>query len=119
MATATTPEATDLDSLRSLVAANYLGTVGALTIVILPGIVGVIADSLQLDPGQVGIVMSADIVTMALALGITAFFIHKLNWRVLAVISLALLFLGTVASIGADTYESMILARSGRVSPLP
>ena len=111
MATATTPEATDLDSLRSLVAANYLGTIGALTIVILPGIVGVIADSLQLDPGQVGIVMSADIVTMALALGITAFFIHKLNWRVLAVISLALLFLGTVASIGADTYESMILAR--------
>lgn len=111
MVTTTTTGATDLNSLRSLVAANYLGTIGALTIVILPGIVGVIAESLQLDPAQVGIVMSADIVTMALALGVTAFFIHKLNWRALAVISLAILVLGTLASIVADTYKSMILAR--------
>lgn len=111
MVTTTTPEVTDLDSLRSLVAANYLGTIGALTIVILPGIVGVIAESLQLDPGQVGIVMSADIVTMALAMGVTAFLIHKWNWRVLAVIALAILLLGTVASIGADSFESMIIAR--------
>ncbi len=111
MVTTTTPEVTDLDNLRSLVAANYLGTIGALTIVILPGIVGVIAESLQLDPGQVGIVMSADIVTMALAMGVTAFLIHKWNWRVMAVIGLAILLLGTVASIGADSYKSMILAR--------
>ena len=109
MITASTPGATDLNSLRSLVAANYLGTIGALTIVILPGIVGVIAESLQLGPGQVGIVMSADIVTMALAMGVTAFLIHKWNWRVLAVIALAILLLGTVASIGADSFESMIL----------
>lgn len=111
MVTTTTPEVTDLNSLRSLVAANYLGTIGALTIVILPGIVGVIAESLQLGPGQVGIVMSADIVTMALAMGVTALFVHKWNWRVLAVIALAILLLGTVASIGADSFESMIIAR--------
>ena len=111
MVTTTKPEVTDLNSLRSLVAANYLGTIGALTIVILPGIVGVIAESLQLGPGQVGIVMSADIVTMALAMGVTAFLIHKWNWRVLAVIALAILLLGTVASIGADSFESMIIAR--------
>lgn len=111
MVTTTTPEVTDLNSLRSLVAANYLGTIGALTIVILPGIVGVIAESLQLGPGQVGIVMSADIVTMALAMGVTAFLIHKWHWRILAVIALAILLLGTVASIGADSFESMIIAR--------
>ena len=111
MATVSTPGVTDLNSLRSLAAANYLGTIGALTIVILPGIVGVIADSLQLDPGQVGIVMSADIVTMALAMGVTACFIHKLNWRVMAVIALAVLLTGTVASIGAGSFESMIRAR--------
>ena len=111
MVTTTKPEATDLNSLRSLVAANYLGTIGALTIVILPGIVGVIAESLQLNPGQVGIVMSADIVTMALAMGVAAFLIHKWNWRVMAVIGLAFLLLGTVASIGANSFESMILAR--------
>lgn len=111
MVTTTKPEVTDLNSLRSLVAANYLGTIGALTIVILPGIVGVIAESLQLNPGQVGIVMSADIVTMALAMGVAAFLIHKWNWRVMAVIGLAFLLLGTVASIGANSFESMILAR--------
>jgi MFS family permease len=111
MVTSTKPEVTDLNSLRSLVAANYLGTIGALTIVILPGIVGVITESLQLNPGQVGIVMSADIVTMALAMGVAAFLIHKWNWRVMAVIGLAFLLLGTVASIGANSFESMILAR--------
>ena len=42
-----TAETIDLNSIRSLAAANYLGSIGALTIVILPGIVGVIADSLQ------------------------------------------------------------------------
>ena len=55
--------------------------------------------------------MSADIVTMALAMGVTAFLIHQWNWRVMAVIGLAFLLLGTVASIGADSFERMILAR--------
>ena len=53
-----TVPAIDLNSIRSLVAANYLGSIGALTIVILPGIVGVIADSLQLGPAQVGMVIT-------------------------------------------------------------
>ena len=106
-----TAPAIDLNSIRSLVAANYLGSIGALTIVILPGIVGVIADSLQLGPAQVGLVMSADIITMAAAMGITAFMIHKSNWRVLAVAALAVLLAGTLLSIQADSYQSMVIAR--------
>ncbi len=111
MLKSTTVEAADLNSIRSLVAANYLGSIGALTIVILPGIVGVISDSLQLSPGQVGLVMSADIITMAAAMGITAFLIHKSNWRVLAVAALAVLLAGSLLSIQADSYQAMILAR--------
>ena len=106
-----TSETIDLNSFRSLTAANYLGSIGALTIVILPGIVGVIADSLQLSPGQVGLVMSADIITMAAAMGITAFLIHKSNWRVLAVAALVLLLAGSLLSIQANSYQTMILAR--------
>ena len=106
-----TAPAIDLNSIRSLVAANYLGSIGALTIVILPGIVGVIADSLQLGPAQVGLVMSADIITMAVAMGITAFVIHKCNWRVVAVAALAVLLAGTLLSIQADSYQSMVIAR--------
>ncbi|MYH69250.1 MAG: MFS transporter [Gammaproteobacteria bacterium] len=106
-----TAPAIDLNSIRSLVAANYLGSIGALTIVILPGIVGVIADSLQLGPAQVGLIMSADIITMAVAMGITAFVIHKCNWRVVAVAALAVLLAGTLLSIQADSYQSMVIAR--------
>ena len=104
-------ETIDLNSIRSLAAANYLGSIGALTVVILPGIVGVIADSLQLSPGQVGLVMSADIITMAAAMGITAFLIHKSNWRVLAVAALVVLLAGSLLSIQANSYQTMILAR--------
>ena len=104
-------ETIDLNSIRSLAAANYLGSIGALTIVILPGIVGVIADSLQLSPGQVGLVMSADIITMAAAMGITAFLIHKSNWRVLAVAALVVLLAGSLLSIQVNSYQTMILAR--------
>ena len=109
--TGTTTKTIDLNSIRSLTAANYLGSIGALTIVILPGIVGVIADTLQLSPGQVGLVMSADIITMAAAMGITAFLIHKCNWRMLAVAALAVLLAGSLLSIRADTYQAMIFAR--------
>ena len=109
--TRTTTKTIDLNSIRSLTAANYLGSIGALTIVILPGIVGVIADTLQLDPGQVGLVMSADIITMAASMGVTAFLIHKLNWRVLAVTGLVLLLAGSLLSIRADTYQAMVFAR--------
>lgn len=107
----TTTKTIDLNSIRSLTAANYLGSIGALTIVILPGIVGVIADTLQLSPGQVGLVMSADIITMAASMGVTAFLIHKLNWRTLAVAALVVLLAGSLLSIRADSYQAMILAR--------
>ena len=109
--TITTTKTTDLNSIRSLTAANYLGSIGALTIVILPGIVGVIADTLQLSPGQVGLVMSADIITMAASMGVTAFLIHRLNWRVLAAAALAALLAGSLLSIRADSYQAMVFAR--------
>ena len=111
MTTSPAAETIDLNSIRSLVAANYLGSVGALTIVILPGIVGVIADSLQLSPAQVGLVMSADIITMAAAMGITAFMIHKSNWRLLALAALVVLLAGSMLSIQANSYQAMIIAR--------
>ena len=70
-----------------------------------------IADSLQLSPAQVGLVMSADIITMAAAMGITAFMIHKSNWRLLAVAALVVLLAGSLISIQANSYQAMILAR--------
>ena len=104
-------EIIDFNSLRSLVSANYLGSIGALTIVILPGIVGVIAESLQLSPSQVGFVMSADLITMAIAMGITAFLIHKYNWRTLAIVALVILLAGSLLSIQANSFQFMLLAR--------
>lgn len=101
----------DLNSPRSLIAANWLGTIGALTIVILPGIVGVIADSLDLSPKQVGLVVSGDLITMAISMGLVAFVIHKSNWRTLATAGLALLLTGSLLSIAADSFLSMLLSR--------
>ena len=111
MTTSPTIQHIDLNSIRSLTAANYLGSIGALTIVIMPGIVGVIADTLQLNPSQVGLVMSADIITMAVAMTITAFLIHRYNWQMLALVALVVLLAGSLLSIQASSYQAIVVAR--------
>ena len=70
---------------RALSAAIVLGTLGALTIMIVPGFVALVAAQAGLDDRQLGFVASWDINATAAAIGVATFIIARFNWRWLAV----------------------------------
>jgi predicted MFS family arabinose efflux permease len=92
-------------------AANVLGVIGASTILLLPGLVGLMAETLALNPGQVGSLASADLTTMGIAMVGVAFLIHRVHWRTLSAISLMLLAAGYGWSVLAADFSSMMAAR--------
>ncbi len=98
-------------SVSAVFAATVLGTVGASTILVMPGLLGVIVTALGLSESQLGFVASVDIFTFAIATGLTALLIGRYNWRVLAGIGLGILAAGNLASMFAGTYEAMLWSR--------
>lgn len=102
---------TGLDAPSAKIGAIALGVVGAAGILLLPGLVGVMAESLSLGPSEVGWLASADLTTMGLAMFFMAFVIHRVDWRVAAMLSLALLCIGAGWSASAESFNSIIVAR--------
>lgn len=92
-------------------AANVLGVIGASTILLLPGLVGLMAETLALNPAQVGRLASADLTTMGIAMVGVAFVIHRVHWRTLSAIGLILLAIGYGWSVLAADFSSMLAAR--------
>src|SRR3954469_1484068 len=86
--------ATGLD-LRGLTAAVILGTLGALTIMIVPGFVMLLGAQSGLNDQQLGYVASWDINASAAAIGFATFLVARLSWRQLALGGLVLLVLGS------------------------
>ncbi len=101
----------DHDSSRALIAATILGTVGASTILLMPGLLGVIVTALGLTESQLGFVASVDIFTFAIATGLSALVIGRMNWRILALIGLVILGIGNLFSLLADNYSAMLVSR--------
>lgn len=96
---------------RGLTAAVVLGTLGALTIMIVPGFVMLIGAQSGLDDQRLGYVASWDINATAAAIGFTTFLIARLNWRLLALTGLALIVLGSVLTGASHGYTSIVAAR--------
>jgi DHA1 family inner membrane transport protein len=105
--TATSP---GLD-LRGLSAAVVLGTLGALTIMIVPGFVMLLGAQSGLDDQQLGFVASWDINATAAAIGFATFLIARLSWRQLALAGLLLLLLGSFLTGQCHTYSALVAAR--------
>jgi len=105
------PAAPGLDA-RGLAAAVLLGTLGALTIMVVPGFVMLIGGQSSLDDAQLGYVASWDINASAAAIGVATFLISRWNWRQLALIALALIALGSVLTAEAHTYTAIVAARA-------
>jgi DHA1 family inner membrane transport protein len=99
-----------LDS-RGLTAAVVLGTLGALTIMIVPGFVMLLGAQSGLNDQQLGYVASWDINATAAAIGFATFLIARLSWRQLALGGLLLLLLGSFLTGHCHTYSALVAAR--------
>ncbi len=94
----------DIDSESALLSSIVLAVIGASTILILPGLVGVIADTLGLTAQQLGYVASADIIGMAVSMAVVAFIIHRVSWRPLALLGLILIIVGNTMNQNFTKY---------------
>jgi predicted MFS family arabinose efflux permease len=104
------PAAPGLDT-RALTAAVVLGTLGALTIMVVPGFVMLIGGQSSLDDRQLGYVASWDINASAAAIGLATFLIARWSWRQLAAIGLALIVVGSMLTAADHTYTAIVAAR--------
>lgn len=96
---------------RGLTAASALGIIGALTILIAPGFLGLVADQGRLGDAGAGYVISSDIDTMAVAIAVATFLITRISWRQLALIGLGLITAGSLATAFVHTEGAFIAAR--------
>jgi len=106
----TTPGAQRLD-VRALSAAVALGTLGALTIMIVPGFVMLVGAQSGLDDRRLGFVASWDINTTAAAIGVATFLIARFNWRHLALLGTVLIALGGLGTAVSHGYTPIVAAR--------
>lgn len=97
--------------MRGLTAASALGIIGALTILIAPGFLGLVADQGRLGDAGAGYVISSDIDTMAVAIAVATFLITRISWRQLALIGLGLITAGSLATAFVHTEGAFIAAR--------
>lgn len=96
---------------RGLTAAVVLGTLGALTIMIVPGFVMLLGAQSGLNDQQLGYVASWDINASAAAVGFATFLIARLSWRQLALGSLILLALGSFLTGYYHAYSALVASR--------
>lgn len=104
------PASPHLD-IRGVTAAIALGTVGALTILILPGFMMLISAQSGLDNRHLGFVAAWDINSMAAALAVATFLISRLNWRHLALAGIVLIALGDLITSLNHGYPGIVAAR--------
>jgi predicted MFS family arabinose efflux permease len=96
---------------RGLAAAVVLGTLGALTIMVVPGFVMLVGGQSTLDDRQLGYVASWDINASAAAIGLATFLIARWSWRLLAAVGLVLIVLGSLFTALNHTYTAIVAAR--------
>ncbi len=105
------PSAAARLDIRGLSAAVALGTIGALTIFIVPGFVMLVGAQTGLDDQRLGYVASWDINATAVAIGISTFLIARMNWRHMALVGLLLIVVGNVLTADGHTYTTIVAAR--------
>lgn len=104
-------EAFNYSGTTAITAATMLGTVGALTILVMPGLLGVMVDAFGLNDNQLGLVASVEIFTMAIATGVATLGISRINWRQMACVALIVLAIGNITSILAQSISGLLWSR--------
>jgi DHA1 family inner membrane transport protein len=96
---------------RILISACALGIVGALTIFIAPGFLGLVADQGHLGESGAGYVISVDINTTAAAIAIATLLITRIKWPHLTYLAAGLIAVGSLATGQVHTESTLIAAR--------
>jgi DHA1 family inner membrane transport protein len=96
---------------RGIASAMALGIIGALTIWIVPGLIGLFADQAPLDDRHLGYVAAWEINSMAVTIGITALIMRRVNWRMLALLALALMVGGNLCTALTHSFGPIVAVR--------
>jgi len=89
----------------------YLCTLPALVIIFLPMLVGGMVEHLGMTVQQAGFVATSDMLGYTIGTIASFFFIHKLNWRLLAIFCIALMAAANGFSGFIGDYETLIVVR--------
>ncbi len=98
-----------IDRPRSLTGACSLGTLGVLVFAILPLLLGVIAEQLQLEESQTGLVASAYFGAFFLMTLTSVIWGRRVDWRVLVAIGTLMLLAGLGYAAADMSYSGVLL----------
>ena len=104
-------ENTDFDSAPVTAAAILFGVVAVAIFPIMPIFVGTLVDHLDFTSSQSGYVTSADIIGIAAGNLLGYFWVSRINWRRMAVLSVLVLFTGNIICITTTQFVPLLLLR--------
>lgn len=78
---------------------------------LIPLVVGGAAKDLGFSDTQVGFLASADLMGLAVASVSSVFWIHKISWRVVGLVSTLIIIVGNALSMAATSFELLCVAR--------
>ena len=96
---------------RPVVAGVLMYMLAPLGMTLIPLLVGAAATDLGFSDTQVGFLASADLLGLAVASVSAAFWIHKISWRTVGLVSIIILIVGNIFSSLAKSFEILCLAR--------
>ena len=102
--TRTSRTAVDLNGLPLLCAALLIHTIGAQSLVVLPGLVQGFIERGGFTDKQAGLIASSETSGMALATVLMMFLVKKVGWRLVFLVSLILLIAGNFACISVRDF---------------
>ena len=96
---------------RPIGAGIFLYMLAPLGMTLIPLVVGAAATDLGFSDSEVGYLASADLAGLAVVSASAAFWIRKLSWHLVAGAALAVIILGNLLSVAADSFTSLCVAR--------
>ena len=97
--------------LRVAVAGILMYMLAPLGMTLVPLMVGAAAKDLGFSDSQVGFLASADLIGLAVAAVSAVFWIHRVSWRVVGLISTLIIIAGNALSAVATSFEVLCVAR--------
>jgi len=101
----------DVNNISAILSVSVLGVVGSIVFLLLPMLIGAFTNGLSLDTRQVGLLGSADMIGMFIAAVVATLWIRRWNWRVVAVMSCALLITFHSLSGFVQSFAPLFLIR--------
>jgi len=101
----------DINSLKVLVAALLVHTIGPQTVLLLPGFVQGMVEYIGFTDQQAGYVVSAELSGMTVATILIMFLVSRVNWRHVFALALGILIVGNFLSVFLMDYSSFMVVR--------